>query len=187
MRIRNAERKFGMQLVKDITNKTTEIPGDECCLQEQWEHRHLTKDIRLDFAQRTGLEGLLLLSPTYQKALLYRWPGTASCHVVPTYIPPIPNLTNGREALSPTAGNSLHRARCWGDACSSLFYSGHTPSKIAFQERCLQKISWKRQSYKNYRLIWKVAEMLITIIKGGLHIKTVNFQRTEGEQMFPSF
>lgn len=72
MRIRNAERKIEMQLVKDITNKSPEIPDDECCLQEHCEHRHLAKDVRLDFAQRTEAEGLLLLSPPSQRALLYR-------------------------------------------------------------------------------------------------------------------
>jgi len=72
MRIRNAERKFEMQLVKDITNKSPEIPGDECCLQEHCKHRHLTREVRLDSAHRTGLEGLLLLSPPDRRELLHR-------------------------------------------------------------------------------------------------------------------
>lgn len=187
MRIRNAERKFEMQLVKDITNKSPEIPGDECCLQEQCEHRHLTKDVRLDFTQRTGLEGLLFLSPPYRRALLYRGAGTAPHQVVPIHIPPTPNLSKGKEATSPGAGNSLHGAGCWGEACPSLLTNRDTPSKTVFQERCLQKIPWKLQTYKNYGFIQKIAEMLIIIIKRGSHMKTISFQRTEREQMLPCF
>lgn len=152
MRIRNAERKFEMQLVKDITNKSQEIPDDECCLQEHCERRHFTKDSRLDFSQRTGLEGLLLLSPPYQRALLYRWAGTAPPHVVASHIPPTPNLSKWKEAPSPGASNSLHGAECWGEAYPSLL-TRDTLSKTVFQERHLQKTPWKLQTHKNYRLI----------------------------------
>jgi len=54
-----------MQLVKDITNKSPEIPGDESCLQEYCKHKFLRKAVRLDFDEKMGLEQLLLpLTPT---------------------------------------------------------------------------------------------------------------------------
>lgn len=59
-----------MQLVKDITNKSAEIPGDESCLQEYCNHKLLGKPIGLDFYRKMGLEQLLLpLTPTQGSTL----------------------------------------------------------------------------------------------------------------------
>lgn len=59
-----------MQLVKDITNKSPEIPGDESCLQEYCKHKFLRKAVRLDFDEKMGLEQLLLpLTPTQGSTL----------------------------------------------------------------------------------------------------------------------
>lgn len=110
MRIRNAERKFEMQLVKDITNKSPEIPDDDCCLQEPYKHRCLTKDIRLHFVEdRSGKAAPSTHLHTRQH------PGTGEqdqLHTswLPTHIPPAPYLNKGGEEMPSHATNHSNTA-----------------------------------------------------------------------------
>lgn len=100
MRIRNAERKFEMQLVKDITNKSPEIPDDDCCLREPYKHRCLAKDIRLGFVEDRSRKAA---PSTY--LCTRQHPGTGEqdqLHTawLPTHIPPVPYLNKGGDARS---------------------------------------------------------------------------------------
>lgn len=103
MRIRNAERKFEMQLVKDITNKSPEIPNDDCCLQEPYKHRCLTKDIRLDFVEdRSGKAAPSTHLPPHRPAPWDRWAGPAPHHLAAHSHPAcsLPEQGRGGDALS---------------------------------------------------------------------------------------